>query len=249
MACGLLLAAVGSVVRTPVYAQHETAADLLDGERAFKASCANCHGPDGDQIQGIDLGRGRFRRPMSDADLVRTIRTGIPNTPMPATQMSDEQAAKIVAYLRSRAATVSVSSVVGDAIRGKTVFDTKGNCASCHRVDGEGSRVGPDLSSVGATRSAAELQRALIDPNAEVQPQNRFYRVTLKDGTKVEGRLLGHDTFTVQLLDTNEQLRSFAKADLREAAFIQSPMPSYRSTLAPQELADVVSYLSSLRNR
>src|SRR5205809_7765698 len=101
IACGLLLAAVGSVVRTPVYAQHETAADLLDGERAFKASCANCHGPDGDQIQGIDLGRGRFRRPMTDADLVRTIRTGIPNTPMPATQMSEEQASKIVSYLRS----------------------------------------------------------------------------------------------------------------------------------------------------
>ena len=245
----LLAAAAGSAIRQPVYAQHETAADLLDGERAFKASCANCHGPDGDQIQGIDLGRGRFRRPMTDADLVRTIRTGIPNTSMPATQMSEEQASKIVAYLRSRAATVSASSLVGDAARGKTLFDTKGACASCHRVNGTGSRVGPDLSSAGATRSAAELQRALIDPNADVQPQNRFYRVTLKDGTTVEGRLLGHDTFTVQLLDSKEQLRSFTKSDLREATFVPSPMPSYRTTLSAQELADVVSYLSSLRNR
>ena len=235
--------------RNPVYAQHETAADLLDGERAFKASCANCHGPDGDQIQGIDLGRGRFRRTMTDADLVRTIRTGIPNTPMPATQMTEEQAAKIVAYLRSRAATVSTASLVGDATRGRTLFDTKGACATCHRVNGLGSRVGPDLSSVGASRSAAELQRALIDPNADVQPQNRFYRITKKDGTTVEGRLLGHDTFSVQLLDNNEQLRSFSKADLREATFVPSPMPSYRATLTAQELADVVSYLSSLRNR
>jgi putative heme-binding domain-containing protein len=245
----LLAALAGSAARNPVYAQHETAADLLDGERAFKGSCANCHGPDGDQIQGIDLGRGRFRRPMTDADLSRIIRTGIPNTPMPATQMSEEQAAKIVAYLRSRAATVGAASLVGDAARGKTLFDTKGACASCHRVSGAGSRVGPDLSSVGATRSAAELQRALIDPNADVQANNRFYRVTLKDGTQVEGRLLGHDTFTVQLLDTKEQLRSFSKADLRDAAFIASPMPSYRATLTTQELADVVSYLSSLRNR
>ena len=245
----LLAAVAGAAIPHAVYAQHETAADLLDGERAFKASCANCHGPDGDQIQGIDLGRGRFRRPMTDADLVRTIRTGIPNTPMPATQMSEEQASKIVAYLRSRAATVSASSLVGDAARGKTLFDTKGGCASCHRVNGTGSRVGPDLSAVGATRTAAELQRALIDPNADVQPQNRFYRVTLKDGTMVEGRLLGHDTFTVQLLDSKEQLRSFSKADLRDAAFVPSPMPSFRTTLSAQELADVVSYLSSLRNR
>lgn len=247
---GLLLVTVAMLTtRHPLYAQHETAADLLDGERAFKASCANCHGPDGDQIQGIDLGRGRFRRTMTDADLVRTIRIGIPNTPMPATQMTEEQAAKIVAYLRSRAATVSTASLVGDATRGKTLFDTTGACASCHRVNGLGARLGPDLSSVGATRNAAELQRALIDPNAEVQPQNRFYRITKKDGTIVEGRLLGHDTFNVQLLDTKEQLRSFSKADLREATFIPSPMPSYRATLTAQELADVVSYLSSLRNR
>ena len=86
-----------------------------------------------------------------------------------------------------RAATVSTASLVGDATRGKTLFDTKGTCASCHRVNGLGSRLGPDLSSVGATRSAAELQRALIDPNAEVQPQNRFYRITKKDGTAISG--------------------------------------------------------------
>ena len=245
----LLFAALLALPHGTLLAQHETAADLLDGERAFKQNCANCHGPDGDQIQGIDLGRGRFRRPMTDADLVRTIRTGIPNTPMPATPMTEEQAAKIVAYLRSRAASVSASSLVGDTARGKLLFDSKGACASCHRVNGAGSRVGPDLSSVGATRSAAELQRALIDPNADVQPQNRFYRITKKDGTTVEGRLLGHDTFNVQLLDNKEQLRSFSKADLRSAAFIPSPMPSFKTTLSAQELADVVSYLSSLRNR
>jgi putative heme-binding domain-containing protein len=246
--CVLLAAIAGATGRNPVYAQHETDADVLDGERAFKASCANCHGPDGDQIQGIDLGRGRFRRQMTDADLNRIIRTGIPNTPMPATQMSEDQAAKIVAYLRSRAAAASAASLVGDAARGKTLFDTKGNCASCHRVNGDGGRMGPDLSAVGAARTAAELQRALVDPNADVQPGNRFYRVTLKDGTRVEGRLLGHDTFTVQLLDGKEQLRSLSKADMRDASFIDSPMPSYR-TLTPQELADLVSYLSSLRNR
>jgi putative heme-binding domain-containing protein len=247
----LWIAAVGSAARNPAYAagQHETAADLLDGERAFKANCANCHGPDGDLIQGIDLGRGRFRRQMTDADLVRVIRTGIPNTPMPATQMSEEQAGKIVGYLRSRAASVNAGALVGDPARGKALFDTKGACASCHRVNGAGSRIGPDLTAVGATRSAAELQRALIDPNADVQPNARYYRVTLKDGTKIEGRLLGHDTFTVQLLDSKEQLRSLNKSDLREAAFVDSPMPSYRTTLTPQEISDLVSYLSSLRNR
>ena len=251
IAFSLLLAALWATApRAGVLAQHETASDLLDGERAFKQNCANCHGPDGDQIQGIDLGRGRFRRPMTDADLVGIIRNGIPNTPMPASAtMTVAQAQQIVAYLRSRAATSAVASVTGDAARGRAIVTGKGDCTSCHRVEGSGSRVGPDLSSIGAQRQAAELQRALIDPNADVQPQNRFYRVTLKDGSTVEGRLLGHDTFNLQLLDTKEQLRSFNKTDIRSGAFLPSPMPSYRTTLTPQEIADVVTYLSSLRNR
>src|SRR5688572_17169042 len=127
----------------PAYAQHETAADLLDGERAYQASCANCHGPNGDLVAGIDLFRGRFRRPLSDEELVRIIRTGIPNTPMPATNMTAEQASKIVAYLRSLAAKATGGTIAGDAARGKVVFDSKGKCTSCHSVGGVGARVGP----------------------------------------------------------------------------------------------------------
>jgi cytochrome c oxidase cbb3-type subunit 3 len=231
-----------------LHAQHETAADLLDGERAYGSTCANCHGPDGDTIAGIDLGRGQFRRPMTDDDLVRIIRNGIPNTPMPASSMTTEQASKIVAYLRSVAAK-RTSSAVGDSARGKAVYDGKGACASCHRVDGIGSRVGPDLSRIGQLRRSSELEQSLLEPAAQVQPSNRFYRVVLRDGTSVTGRLLTHDTFTVQMIDTKEQLRSFVKADVREHGFAESPMPSYRGTLSPQEIADVVSYLVSLKAR
>jgi mono/diheme cytochrome c family protein len=58
---------------------------------------------------------------------------------------------------------------------------------------------------------------------------------------------LGHDTFNIRLLDNKEQLRSFVKTEVKSHAFIGSPMPSYKNILTPQELADIVSYLSSLR--
>jgi len=248
LAAALLAAGLTFFAPRTAAAQHETAADLLDGERAFKNTCANCHGPDGDVIAGIDLGRGRFRRPMTDEDLVRIIRTGIPNTPMPASQMTVEQAQQIVAYLRNRATALRASVAAGDPLRGKGLFDTR-TCASCHRIGGIGSRVGPDLTDVGNRRSAIEIEQALVNPGADVAPGNRTYRVVLKDGTTVSGRLLGHDTFSVQLLDTREQLRSFAKADLRELGFVATPMPSYRATMTAQEIADVVSYLSSLRGQ
>jgi cytochrome c oxidase cbb3-type subunit 3 len=228
-------------------AQHATAFDIEDGGRAFRNTCANCHGPDGDQIAGIDLGRGQFRRPLTDQELVGIIRNGIPNTPMPATNVSDAQAVKIVAYLRSVAATRRSTSATGDAARGKAVFDGKGECSTCHRVNGIGSRLGPDLSRVGQLRRTIELEQSLLDPAAEVLPANRFYTVTMRDGTSVTGRLLNHDTFTVQMLDSNEQLRSFVKADLREHGFAPTPMPSYQGRLNSQETADVVSYLVSLK--
>jgi putative heme-binding domain-containing protein len=239
----VLLAPAGSM------AQHETAADVLDGERAYRQTCANCHGPDGDVINGIDLGRGQFRRQMSDDDLVRTIRTGIPGTPMPPSNMTVEQAQKIVAYLRARGAAVRAGAVRGDAARGQALFEGKGGCLGCHRVNGVGSGVGPELSGIGAVRGALEIEQSLVDPNVEVQATNRFYRVVMRDGSIVTGRLLSHDTFTVQMLDMSERLRSFTKRDLREHGFAPTPMPSFRDRLTPQEIADLVGYLVSLRGR
>jgi len=244
----LILVATGLLVAGgSLSAQHATAFDIEDGGRAFRNTCANCHGPDGDQIAGIDLGRGQFRRQLSDQDLVGIIRHGIPNTPMPATNVSEVQAVKIVAYLRSVAAARRSVASTGDAVRGRAIFDGKGACSTCHRVNGNGSRLGPDLSRVGQLRRTIELEQSLLDPAAEVLPANRSYRVTLRDGTTVTGRLLNHDTFTVQMLDSKEQLRSFAKADLREHGFAPTPMPSYQGRLDSQEAADVVSYLVSLK--
>ncbi len=78
-------------------------------------------------------------------------------------------------------------------------------------------------------------------------PQNRFYRVVTADGQTVRGRLLNHDTFTVQLLDTDEHLRSFVKASLKDYGFEDTPMPSYKDKLSAEQIADLVSYLVTLQ--
>lgn len=229
-------------------AQHATAFDIENGARAYQATCAACHGPDGNLIAGIDFGRGAFRRAYTDEELAAIIIGGIPNTPMaPSPAMSPAQALQIVAYLRSLPESAIDTSVTGDAARGRAIVRSSSDCLTCHRIGTSGSTLGPDLSRVGLDRRAAELLRALVEPNAEVQPNQRFYQVTPKRGAAVAGRLLNHDTFTVQLFDMRGQLRSFDKADLREFGFVPSPMRSYRDELSPQELADVVSYLVSLR--
>src|SRR5438093_2495469 len=250
---GLFLALGISSTSSTVSAQHEyTATDVENGGRLFLATCAGCHGPDGDAVAGVNLARGQFRRAAgaSDEELVRIIRTGIPDTGMPPNNISEINAGNIVAYLRSTAAAGQSTVATGDAGRGKAIFEGKGNCASCHRVRGVGARLGPDLSEVGGQRRTIELQQSILDPGAVVQPSQRSFRVVTRDGVVINGRLLNHDLFSVQLLDAQEQLRSFQKSNLREYAFVDgSPMPSYRDKLSADELADLISYLISLKGQ
>jgi cytochrome c oxidase cbb3-type subunit 3 len=223
--------------------------DVADGRQLFLANCSACHGPEGDAIPGVDLGHGKFRRASSDEDLMKIILKGIEGTAMPPNNFTNFQASTIVAYLRDLAESSSRSALpAGDAAQGKAIFEGKGGCLACHRVKGNGSRLGPELTDIGALRRAVELERSIVDPDAEVLPQNRYFRVVTKDGTTITGRLLNQDAFTVQLFDPNERLLSFSKSDLKEFVFVvKSAMPSYQGKLSPKELADLVSYLVSLK--
>jgi len=237
------------VVAGALFAQHGyTPADVENGRRLYRANCQSCHGPNGDLQPGVDLGHGKFRRASADEEIGAIIMHGIPGTGMPAGTYTEGQALTIVAYLRTIAASSNVAVTTGDPVRGKEIFEGKGGCLNCHRVRTSGSRVGPDLTDIGVLRRTAGLQQSLIDPDAEVLSANRYYRVVTKDGQTVTGRLMNEDTFSVQLIDTKENLRSFKIADLREHAFVaKSPMPSYKDKLTPEEISDVVGYLTSLK--
>jgi putative heme-binding domain-containing protein len=211
-------------------------------------NCSNCHGIKGDLVSGVDLMHGTFRRASTDNELVAIIAHGIAGTPMPPATLTDQQARNIVAYLRRMAEEndTGASSAV-DTSHGQAVFESK-NCLNCHRIHDKGSRVGPDLSNIGALRPAAEIERSILDPNAEVLPEYRYLRITTRDGVLITGRILSEDTFTLQLIDSKEKLVSISKANLREYSFLKdSPMPSYRGKLSAPELVDLVGYLVSLK--
>jgi cytochrome c oxidase cbb3-type subunit III len=247
---GIALALLTSVLAAQEHSY--TPADIESGSRLYQSSCAGCHGTTGDSVPGIDLGRGPFRRAASDTEIAAIIRSGIPGTTMPPSGFSDVQAGTIVAYLRSMAATsprgTAASIVRGDAARGRILFDGKGECARCHRVNGVGPRVAPDLTDVGAIRPVPELEQKLIDPNARVRPGNRYVELATKNGATISGRLLNYDSFSIQIIDSNERLVSVPKSTLRDYTFVKaSKMPSYRDKLTADEMSDLVSYLVSLK--
>ena len=213
----------------------------------YGANCAFCHGAAGDAVPNVDLRSGKFRKAASDEDLARVITAGVPGTAMPPHKFQDAELTGIVAYIRAMRDVHAATVAVGDARRGKEIFAGKGACMSCHRVNGQGSRVAPDLSDIGMVRSANALQQSLLDPTANMLPINRSVRGVTRDGKVITGRRLNEDTYSVQLIDTEERLVSLSKADLKEYAVIKtSSMPSYRDKLNAQELADVVAYLLTL---
>ena len=225
-------------------------ADIAYGSRLYDAQCTTCHGANGDGVGGVDLRTGKFRNAVTDQDLSRVITNGIAGTGMLAFKLDPSELAGIIAYLRNMNSFDRGSVKAGDAGRGKAVYDSKGACARCHRVGTQGSRAAPDLSDIGAVRSASSLLRSLTDPNSQMMPINRPVRAVTRDGKVINGRRLNEDTYTVQLLDDQEKLVSLVKADLREYTILTaSPMPSFARTLTSDEVADMVAYLLSLKGR
>ena len=245
------LAVVSSPEALHAQTDHQyTTQDIEAGSRLYASQCTTCHGAAGDTVSGINLRRGQFRRPMSDDDVRRTITTGVPGTGMPPFEFQPTELDGLVAFIRSGFDVGGMAVKVGDSRHGQTLFEGKGACASCHRVNGKGPRVAPDLSDVGAIRSPSQLFRSLTDPSSQMMPINRPVRIVMRDGRTITGRRLNEDTYTVQLIDDQERLLSLDKADIRDLQVGKtSSMPPATAVLAGDELADAIAYLLSLRGQ
>lgn len=247
MGAGALALARG---QAPVHDVQYSDADIAHGLTVYTAKCSTCHGAQGDAIGGVNLRSGRFRNAVIDRDLERFIRAGSPAAGMPGFTLDSAEMAGIIAYLRNMNAFDAATVRTGDPQRGRAVVEGKGNCMACHRIGRLGSRVAPNLSDIGASRSAGSIQRSLLDPSSQMMPINRPVRLVTKDGTVVSGRRLNEDTYSIQIIDDRERLHSFLKADLREFTIAKtSPMPSYKGTLAEAEIADVIAYLLLLKGQ
>jgi cytochrome c oxidase cbb3-type subunit 3 len=233
------------------------------GESQFRANCAFCHGLGArGGGRGPDLTRAQKKHGNADADLFRTINEGVPGTAMPpngATQqgvgMTEEEIWQVIAYIRSVQAKAPAQAV-GNAGHGKELFYGSGACATCHMVQGKGGRLGPDLTGTGSARSTDYIVDSVRNPNRRLAQgiseamkefSQEYETVTVVDagGQKFQGVVLNEDNFTLQMLDTREQLHLFEKDKLRSFEKTrESLMPAYDPKMLPEkDLQDIVAYL------
>jgi len=137
--------------------------DLARAKRVFDTSCAGCHGPEGRGGKGPSLAVPKLRHARTDEELGQIILFGLPGTEMPPSwHLGVEGVTLAAAYVRMLGANATPPQVAGDVGKGQQLFRGKGACAGCHTIGAEGRAYGPDLSDIGARRSAAGLREALI---------------------------------------------------------------------------------------
>jgi cytochrome c oxidase cbb3-type subunit III len=248
MYCLALLTTVSAVHAADEHLGTYSEVDIERGARVFYSTCVVCHGPNGDSIPQVNLRSNHFSRAATDDELIRVITGGIAGTGMPANNLEVPDQNAIVAFIRNMDARLSDAATAGDPARGKLIFEGQGGCLKCHRVNGVGAHTAPDLSEIGLARTAQQLIQKLRSPASMILPANRSVRAVTRDGSVITGRRLNEDTWSVQLIDSNENLVGLKKADLKEYAILDtSPMPAYQGILSDTEIADVVGYLLSLK--
>ncbi len=222
-----------------------TAADVAQGQKTFRSHCSPCHGLTAEGGRGPNLAAGVFYHGSSDRALLQNISEGIAGTEMPGLFYSPDRVWQVIAYIRSLNAGSRPAAAAAVA-EGRALFQREG-CAGCHRVNGVGGAMGPDLSTIGKTRSQENLRQSILEPGAQVP--SRYWVVTITDGTgsQSEGFLMNQDTYTIQFIDMSLRLHSVEKSTLKTLRIDKkSKMPSYQGRLSEEQVTHLVAYLSSL---
>jgi putative heme-binding domain-containing protein len=130
----------------------------------------------------------------------------------------------------------------GDAARGKEVFAA--SCAVCHAINGQGGKVGPDLSGIAA-RDRSDILTEILDPNRSVEANYRLWNVTTKDGDTFSGRLEAETQTTVEILDTTAQKHVVQRKNIASMDASQlSIMPTGFEVLPSSDLKALIEFLA-----
>ena len=218
-----------------------TPAAVAAGEQLYMGSCSGCHGKTGEGSQGPSLLSGRASR-LDDRALFDVIRNGLPGTSMPDFPLAEEKVWQITAFVRSMTAPAISAQVGGDAARGRAYFFGEGKCSGCHMIGGVGGYPGPDLSNVGAERTAHQLRESVMKPSARIADGYRAVSAVLRGGRTVKGVAKNFNNYSVQIVDGSGRLHLLQRSELTGFELLEgSMMPAVTDA---GTVADLVAFLA-----
>ena len=138
----------------------------------------------------------------------------------------------------------------GNAAEGKRIFFDRpeASCARCHKINGEGGEVGPDLSKIGAQKDRQYLLESILLPNKQIAQGFESVLVTLKEGATYAGVLKSEDAGQLVINSPEDGLLTLKKSDIQSRDKGLSPMPEgMGQVLSRQDLRDLVEFLSGMK--
>jgi putative membrane-bound dehydrogenase-like protein len=138
----------------------------------------------------------------------------------------------------------AVATTKGDQARGKDVFTKR--CSTCHKLDGVGHDVGPDLRQM-ANKSPAAFLIAILDPNQAVDARYIQYLAVTKDGRQHNGILASETATSITLREQEGKEKVILRTDLEALESTgKSLMPEgLEKDINKQEMADLIAYLTA----
>ncbi len=144
-----------------------------------------------------------------------------------------------------------ILALPADAARGRKVFfDLAGvQCKNCHKVQGQGADVGPDLSEIGKKYDRERLLQTILEPSREIEPKYVTYLMSTKAGLVYSGLLVKREADEVVLKDAQNKLIRVAADDVENLTpQQQSLMPDLLlRDLTASDVADLLAFLSALK--
>jgi cytochrome c oxidase cbb3-type subunit 3 len=237
-------------------------AAIARAKRVYEPQCGFCHGTDArGRAGGPDLARSLVvLADTGGKELAGFLRAGRPERGMPAfPNLTDQEISDIAEFLherleaaRSRAATDTMASLVGDAKAGAAYFNGPGRCTTCHSVSG-------DLAGIGAKYDPPALQGRLVNPRPgggrgqATAPSPRAARtvtVALGNGQHVTGTLDFISEFAVTLIEASGTRRTFKRDGDVPKVVVTDPLQAHFDmlrTFRDKDMQDLTAYLWTLK--
>lgn len=145
----------------------------------------------------------------------------------------------------------AILAIEGDRARGRKLFlETTGVlCKSCHKLEGQGTEIGPDLSQIGKKYDRAKILDNILNPSREIDPKYAVYLAATEDGRVFTGIMVEKTESAVLLKDNQGKVTRLTTDEIETlASQQQSLMPELLlRDMTAEQVADLLAYLSSLK--
>jgi putative heme-binding domain-containing protein len=138
----------------------------------------------------------------------------------------------------------------GNIENGERLFRSQtAGCASCHKVKGHGTEVGPDLSEIGTKLGKEALYESVLDPSAGISFGYEAWQLELKNGDEAYGLIASETADEIAIKNNMGIVTRYKKSDVKSRQQMKlSIMPTgLQQAMSVNELVDLVEYLAGLK--